>query len=100
VPDIVGNTEPARTAKAELEAFLHRRVYRHPRVLGMAEAGQHWIKALFDAYRAAPREMSERFVRRSGGQPAERVVGDYLAGMTDRFARQEYERLFPRERSV
>jgi dGTPase len=100
VPDLVGNSEPARTSKAELESFLHRRVYRHERVTAMADAGQRWIRALFDAYRSAPSEMSERFARRVGAEPIERVVCDYLAGMTDRFTRQEYERLFPRPRGV
>jgi dGTPase len=100
VRDLVGNTEPARRAKAELETYLHERVYRHPRVRAMAEAGQRWIRALFDAYRTAPEEMSRRFARRAVAEPVERVVGDYLAGMTDRFTRQEHERLFPRERPV
>jgi dGTPase len=100
VPDIVGTTPAARQAKAELEAFLHERVYRHPRVRAMAEQGQRWVRALFDAYRAAPDEMSERFSRRSADEPPERVVCDYIAGMTDRYTRQEHERLFPRESSV
>jgi dGTPase len=100
VPDLVGNTEPARQAKAAMEAFLYERVYRHPRVLAMADRGRRWVRGLFDAYRAAPAEMSEKFARRAGAEPAERVVCDYVAGMTDRFARQEYERLFPENRPV
>jgi dGTPase len=100
VPDIVGNTEPARQAKAALEAFLHARVYKHPRVQEMAERGQRWVRALFDAYLAVPAEMSERFAHRAAGEPRQRVVCDYVAGMTDRFARQEYERLFPPGRTV
>src|SRR5438034_1375369 len=50
VPDLVGNTEPARRAKAGLEAFLGERVYRHPQVRAMAERGQRWVRALFGAY--------------------------------------------------
>jgi dGTPase len=58
------------------------------------------VRGLFNAYRAAPAEMSAKFARRAGAEPAERVVCDYVAGMTDRFARQEYERLFPENRPV
>ncbi len=97
VPDLVGLNEPARQAKEELEAYLTERVYRHPRVLAMAGRGQQKLRALFGAYLAAPEEMSGRFTRRAGGAPRPRVVCDYVAGMTDRFARREFARLFPRE---
>ena len=94
-PDLVGNTEAASRAKAELEAFLSERVYRHPRIRAMAERGQRMVRELFAAYRSAPAEMSARFIQSSVGETPERAVCDYIAGMTDRFARQEYERLFP-----
>jgi dGTPase len=100
IPDLVGNSEPARRAKAELEAYLHDHVYRHPRVRAMADRGQKWVRALFAAYQAEPAEMSERFAGRVVSETVEAVVCDYIAGMTDRFARQEYERLFPPDRRV
>jgi dGTPase len=95
LPDLVGNSETAAVAKCELEEFLSERVYRHPRIRSMAERGQRMVRELFAAYRAAPSEMSARFIQSSAGEPSDRVVCDYIAGMTDRFARQEYERLFP-----
>jgi len=58
------------------------------------------VRALFAAYRAAPAELSDKFARRAGAEAVEQVVCDYIAGMTDRFARQEYERLFPENRPV
>jgi dGTPase len=100
VPDLVGNTEPARRAKGNLEAFLLDRVYRHPRIEAMAARGRAWVRALFEAYSAKPSEMSPGFAQRTAAEPPARVVCDYVAGMTDRFARQEYERLFPSERPV
>jgi dGTPase len=100
VPDLVGNTESARRAKSDLEYFLHDRVYRHPRVQAMADRGRQWVGALFAAYRSAPAEMSDRFVRRAAAETVEEVVCDYVAGMTDRFARQEHDRLFPPDRRV
>jgi dGTPase len=99
-PNLVGNTEPARQVKADLEAFLCDRVYRHPRVLAMADRGQEWVRALFAAYLATPSEMSGQFAKRAGSEVTEIVVCDYVAGMTDRFARQEYDRLFPPDRRV
>jgi dGTPase len=100
VPDLVGNGEPAQRAKEALEVFLHERVYRHPRVRAMQERGQRCVHGLFSVYRAAPTEMSEPFARRVGDETIERTACDYVAGMTDRFARQEYERLFPNDRQV
>jgi len=97
--------------KLELERFLHERVYRHHRVLRMAEKGKTLLQHLFAEFVAKPGLLPERFLAHWAGAPArvltsarpavfpreallERVVADYLAGMTDRFARQEYVRLF------
>ena len=95
--------------KEELEKFLTRRVYRHHRVLRMAEKGKRFVKALFSEYLANPELLPPRHLMRWTGAPRgapagslagkatdslPRVVGDYLAGMTDRYAQQEYLRLF------
>jgi dGTPase len=100
VSGLVGFSSESATIKSELERFLIERVYRHPRVLAMAESGQSMVRELFQAYCAEPKEMAERFVRRTPDEPQPRIVGDYLAGMTDRFARQEHDRLFRRGRPV
>lgn len=100
LPGLVNLSEPAQALIGEVEAFLLERVYRHPTVQAMAADGQRRLKALFAAYCQAPEEMSDRFAARVGAESLPRVVGDYLAGMTDRFARKESERLFPAERSV
>jgi dGTPase len=99
-PDLVGNSDAAGRAKTDLEAFLRERVYRHPRVREMAERGQGWVRKLFSAYRTTPAEMSPRFTNQTAAEPLDRVVCDYVAGMTDRFVRQEHERLFPANRPV
>nr|MCU0732045.1 hypothetical protein [Hyphomonas sp.] len=85
------------------------------RVLRMAHKGKRILKALFAEFVRAPELLPPRHLRRWKDVPAhwlrrttqtappiqegtlaslERVVGDYLAGMTDRFAQQEYLRLF------
>jgi dGTPase len=83
-----------RRLKAGLEEFLHRCVYRHPRVMRMAVKGQRILRHLFDEYRREPRLLPERYARRAEAGPLEQTVCDYLAGMTDRFAQDDYLRLF------
>lgn len=88
-----------RALKAELEAFLFERVYRHPRVLRLTTKGRRFLQALFAELSRMPELLPMRYRRRvgPGGRAdggARRVVGDYLAGMTDRFAQGEYVRLF------
>lgn len=110
---LVGFSVRVERMKAALEVFLRERVYQHHRVLRMTASGKRILKALFNEYVAAPELLPERHLRRwtgadrlagvRAGQPLpgrtlvpqlELVVGDYLAGMTDRFAHQEYRRLF------
>jgi dGTPase len=83
-----------RHLKAELEKFLHERVYRHYRVMRMAVKGQRLLQELFAEFCRLPRLLPERYRQRTDREPAERVVCDYLAGMTDRYAQDEYLRLF------
>jgi dGTPase len=83
-----------RALKAELERFLHRRVYRHHRVMRMAAKGRRFVQRLFEEYCHAPEQLPERYARRARTAPTERTVCDYVAGMTDRYAQDEYLRLF------
>jgi dGTPase len=83
-----------RALKTELEVFLHQRVYRHCRVMRMAAKGRRFLQALFNEYCRAPAQLPERYARRALDGQLERTVCDYLAGMTDRYAQDEYLRLF------
>ncbi len=83
-----------RKLKLELEAFLHERVYRHYRVQRMAAKGDRMLRALFAEFCRAPDLLPERYARRTRTDSVERTVCDYLAGMTDRYAQDEYLRLF------
>jgi dGTPase len=111
---LVSFTPELRKLKAGLERFLHERVYRHHRVLRMTANGERVLKALFAEYVRRPELLPEKHLRRWTGandvigppppgwvtasrnplECLERVVGDYLAGMTDRYAQLEYRRLF------
>jgi dGTPase len=80
--------------KQDLEEFLHRRVYRHYRVMRMAAKGRRILHALFDEFCRAPELLPERYGRRARAGQLQRTVCDYLAGMTDRYAQDEYLKLF------
>jgi dGTPase len=91
---LVGPSPAMQTLKTELEAFLHRRVYQHYRVQRMAVKGARIVRQLFDEFCHTPRLLPERYSRRVGSDRPERTVCDYLAGMTDRYAQDEFLRLF------
>ncbi len=85
----------------ELKTIMRDRLYRHYRVSRMTEKAGRVLARLFETYMAEPRQMPEHVIARSerDGEPMSRVVADYIAGMTDRFALDEYRKLFdPDER--
>lgn len=93
--------EPAITPSAELsekkrgfESFLYERVYRHPKVLAMRAEAQGSLATMFEGYLNRFDLLPEKFQRLASEFGPSRAVGDYLAGMTDRFAQHEYRRLF------
>jgi dGTPase len=91
---LVGPGPEVQALKADLEAFLRRRVYQHSRVQRMANKGGRIVRQLFAEFCRAPQLLPERYARRVGGGPPERTVCDYVAGMTDRYAIQVFERLY------
>ncbi|HEV2968596.1 MAG TPA: deoxyguanosinetriphosphate triphosphohydrolase [Pirellulales bacterium] len=80
--------------KSDLEAMLHDRVYRHPQVLEMRAHAQARLEEMFNGYLQRPELLPEGFLARAASTGLLRTVGDYLAGMTDRFALREHARLF------
>ena len=84
-----------------LKTFLFHHLYRHPQVMHTTGQAAQVVQALFAAYLACPFEMQARFMTRTEATrcapdpqaAAARVVADYIAGMTDRFAAREHERL-------
>jgi dGTPase len=89
-PSLVQMSPAFREQCAALKQFLFRELYRHPRVVAMTGLGRQVVADLFAAYLADPAQMTPEFAR-SREQP--RAVADYIAGMTDRFAQREHERL-------
>jgi dGTPase len=92
--------DEVRRLKLDLERFLHSRVYRHYRVLRMAAKGQRFLYQLFHEFCRLPEQLPQRYRRRIPDHGKERTVCDYLAGMTDRYAQDEFLRLFQPYTSV
>ena len=85
----------------ELKAFLRDHLYTHHRVTRMTQKADRIMTALFEIYLAEPKQLPPHVTRRvrEDGETVPRVIADYLAGMTDRFAIEEYKKLFdPYER--
>jgi dGTPase len=80
--------------KGELEAFLFRKVYLHYRVSRMSAKAQRIIQALFAEYRRHAALLPPPYARRAEATGLEAALGDYLAGLTDHSAQEEYLRLF------
>jgi len=90
-----------RAQSSALKQFLLKNLYRHPQVMGTTDQAKRIVRELFAAYMNAPDEMQPGFAARSvqdlatptAPSSTARVVADYIAGMTDRFAAREHERL-------
>ncbi len=94
---LVGFSEAMRIQDKQLKAFLWTRMYRHYRVNRMSAQARRVVEELFHALTAEPDmlppEWSNACIDATEAKQA-RVVADYIAGMTDRFAMTEHRRLF------
>jgi dGTPase len=82
---------------ARLKAFLFERVYRHERVMGVMRDAERIVGDLFARYMAEPDAMAEAWHAASRGleqRRRARLIADFVAGMTDRYAIDEHRRLF------
>jgi len=83
----------------KLKQFLMVNLYRHHKVERMRVKAESYLTQLFEAYLKHPTLLPRKHLKKMENTVRERVVCDYIAGMTDRFALDEYKRLFePYER--
>jgi dGTPase len=94
-----GLSDPREQARAELKDFLYRNLYHHPQVLEMTKEAESVLGDVFRAYREDPRRLPEHVQARFAEDGEARAIADYVAGMTDRFARSEQRRLGGGERA-
>jgi len=78
----------------EFQAFLYERLYHHYRVMRTANKAKKFVHALFEEFVAHQEDLPDDFRGRIGEDGRERVVCDYIAGMTDRYAQDIYQKLF------
>ena len=89
-PALASFSDGLRGQAAELKRFLFQSLYRHPQVMQTTARGRTVVAELFAAYVSAPGQMPAEF---ASADALHRSVADYIAGMTDRFALREHERL-------
>lgn len=90
--DVVVFSEEMDGKNAELKRFLMDRMYRNERVLKLEESARKTLSGLFHLYIADPHKIPEHARKREETDGRHRMVCDYVAGMTDRYALQQHER--------
>jgi dGTPase len=118
--NVVTFSDRLAAQQGELERFLMEKLYLHPRVHRMTTKAKRFVKQVFGAYVEDPRQLPVKYQQRLAqekkhlartnagandkaveGRAVRRIVCDYVAGMTDRYAQETYQKLFtPGERSV
>ncbi len=81
----------------DLKAFLHERVYRHPKVMRAVTGAEAIVRDLFHRYLGEPRTVPDAWreaAHGAGDRQRARIIADFAAGMTDRYAIAEHRRLF------
>lgn len=111
---LVNLSSKIKKQNTALKRFLNKKLYRHFRVIRMAEKAERVITQLFHTYQKNPQTMPPEFLiryqqrspflkaklnkipknQKKYGEQIERIVCDYIASMTDRFALDEYKKLF------
>ena len=107
IEDVRNNNQPLagfspeiKTQIVELKSFLHSNLYQHEQVAAMSLNAKTTISTLFDGFfedsALLPQEHQKKALHKQQNQGVDgyaRVISDYIAGMTDRYAQAEYQRL-------
>jgi dGTPase len=98
--NIVRFSDRLEQERKELQIFLLENLYKHHRVERMTQKAKHFIEELFNAYLSNPNQLPVRYQKLAKEcaddyeTSLRRSICDYIAGMTDRFAQEEYKKLF------
>ena len=92
--NLVNYSEEFGVKVRELKKFLLDRMYRHYRLIRMQTKAERFITELFNAYVQEPKMLPTDTQKLLNNAPISQVVTDYIAGMTDRYALAEWEKLF------
>ena len=91
---IVAFSKEVSAQREALREFLKARLYCHYRVVRMSDKARRFIRALFEVYLSRPEQLPPGSQKRLKSEGAHRVICDYIAGMTDRYAQDEYRKFF------
>ncbi len=78
----------------QLKQFLFQHMYRHYRLMRMQTKAERFLTEIFNAYLKEPKMLPAKTQEQLNEAPLPRVITDYIAGMTDRYALQEWQKLF------
>lgn len=92
--NVVGFDEEMKQLNRTLKDFLFKNMYHQYRVVRMQKKAERILSELFNAYASEPTMLPMQFQNLIEEKGKERTISDYLAGMTDRFAVDEYAKLF------
>jgi dGTPase len=94
---LIGFSADVAQAEAEIKAFLKLHMYRHPRVMRVMGEAEQILFDLFARYQKVPGDLPAEWLppdSRDNEAECARRIGNFIAGMTDRFALTEHQRLF------
>ena len=92
--NVIGFSDEMKNYNRELKDFLFQNLYQNHRVIRMQVKAEKIIQELFQAYHREPLMLPEHIQPWIDERGLDRAICDYIAGMTDRYAMQEYEKLF------
>ena len=93
---LISLSEDVQQQNLQLKRFLRKNLYQHVRVQGMTERARHTLRTLFEKYMQDTGQLPDDIqaaINHSKQQQVARIIADYIAGMTDRFAIAEQQRL-------
>ena len=91
---VVRHSQAMRQLNDELHEFLLHAMYRNFRVMRMQQRARRFIVGIFDSVTEEPHQLPPEYKQQLGQRSLSSVVGDYIAGLTDRSAVLEYRRLY------
>jgi len=96
---LIAFSQSAAEAEGQIKSFLKQRMYRHPRVMRVMGEAEQILFDLFAHYQKVPGDLPAEWLPASGSNSESeteraRRIGNFIAGMTDRFALTEHQRLF------
>jgi dGTPase len=92
--DIVRFSDVVKKMNSQLRSFLFDKMYRHYRMIRMGDKARRIVTRLFEVYLENSDQLPPSFRDRLKDEDKMQLICDYIAGMTDRFALQEYKKLF------